>query len=150
MRMKDFIVGKTAYVVCFDWRSRAVTNYVYEVTVKSVGSKYVMVDTEGLLLPTKYIKGDKKDKFLSSVVENNRISKNHMLLPNENAAHNFLEYLELRNWFCRYVNWSPAGEFGVDRMSFEQLRLIEKILKDSSFARNIMDYEDFCEALRAG
>ena len=147
MRMKDFIVGKTAYVVCFDWRSRAVTNYVYEVTVKSVGSKYVMVDTEGLLLPTKYIKGNKKDEFLSSVVENNRISKNHMLLPNENAAHNFLEYLELRNWFCRYVNWSPAGEYGVDGMSYTQLKAIEKIVKDPNYAKTVLDYEDFVEAM---
>lgn len=150
MKLKDFVVGSTAYVVCFNWHSRLLTEYVYEVTVTSVGSKYVTVDADGLLLPSKYLKNGKKDVFLSSVVDGNRISKEHMLLPNQEKAQEFLEYLNLRNWFCRYVNWSPAGEFGVDGMSFEQLRLIEKILKDPSFAKNIMDYEDFCEALRAG
>lgn len=150
MKLKDFVVGSKAYIVCFNWRSRLLTEFIYEVTVTSVGSKYVQVDTEELLLPAKYTKGEKKDIFLSSVTNDNRVSKDHMLLPNESSLQEFLDYLNLRNWFCRYVNWSPAGEFGVDGMSFEQLRLIEKILKDPSFAKNIMDYEDFCEALRAG
>lgn len=150
MKLKDFKVGSKAYVLYFNWRSRFVQNNVFEVSVLSVGSKYVTVDTEGSLLPAKYAKGDKKDIFLSAVIDSDRISKDHMLLPNEQALEECLKYLELRNWFCRYVNWSPAGEFGVDGMSNEQLRLIEKILKDPSFAKDVMDYEDFCEALRAG
>ena len=147
MKLKDFVVGSTAYVVCFNWHSRLLTEYVYEVTVTSVGSKYVTVDADGLLLPSKYLKNGKKDVFLSSVVDGNRISKEHMLLPNQEKAQEFLEYLNLRNWLRRYVNWSSAGEYGVDGMSYEQLRAIEKIVKDPTFAKHVMDYEDFVEAL---
>lgn len=147
MKTKDFTVGKSAFVIFFNWRSRISTNYVFEVTVTSVGSKYVVVDTNGQLLPLKYTKGNKKDVFLSSVIEGGRIGKNHMLFPDEYAAGEFLKYLDLRNWFCRYVNWSSAGEFGTDGMSYTQLKAIEKILKDPQFAETVLGYEEFLEAM---
>ena len=147
MRLKDFIVGDSAYLIYFDRNRKTPPSYVFEVLVSSVGSKYVNIEDDGRLIPLKYTKADKKDRYLSSVGSDNSISNKYMLFPNEEEANTFLDFIKLRNWFALCLNWSPFGTYAVDGMSFNQLKAIELIIKHPDIADAILELDEITEAI---
>lgn len=115
MRIKDFSVGQTVFIVNTDR-----TCYITEQKVAKVGRKYVTIsDARG----TRYEKPASDNSYL---IEPCAYRAPTRLFSTYEAATEFLEMRELKTWIERATTWSKMCQYTID-----QLRTVKKILSEN-------------------
>lgn len=117
MKVSDFKVGQTAYVLDCSYRKSGIS----KCTVKTVGRKYVTV-TSGGISTYKFEENDCYPNALSEVTE---YGSADLLFPSKEGIERYEETRKLRRWFS-----AEATSFvKVNSYSLEQLRAVKEILE---------------------
>lgn len=115
MKLKDFSVGQTVYVLS--------GKHISEWTVKTVGRKYITV-TAGANWDEKFEVLDERDNFL---VDAREWGDRGYLFTSREDIHDFLECKELqRKLSCNAYTWIKA-------LPLEQLRAVAAIIEGTGF-----------------
>lgn len=122
MNIKDFKVGQTAYLMNFhDRQLNENTTTIDEVSVVSVGKKYVKAKYQNNCEKSFYQRDENDDYLVEKVMCGN---ENYLFLS-LTAADEYKERKELSRWISNKTQYMRGTQY-----SIEQLREIKRILEN--------------------
>lgn len=115
MTVKEFDVGQRVFILnMYEGRNREPE--IREATVKTVGRKYVTIDS-----------GDRyasEESLPFGLMQDIDYGDRRILCPSRTDANNYIEKSELQHWIGK-ITWSKTRKY-----TLEQLRKVKQILGD--------------------
>lgn len=119
MKIKDFSVGQTVFIIGERIRSRGELNIV-KAEVAKVGRKYVTISGRWAA------QFKATAESLPYLVEQTEYGSPRFLFPSEQAFNEYKEREELKDWVRRMAGWDK-----INRYTLVQLRAVKKILEET-------------------